>query len=123
MLRARPVMRSHAPMRLVPRRRRWARVSWWYSILLVIPLLFIGADWAFGWSPVSDDGGKSGALSLVTFNITDAASGQAIAGADVRAGDAAAVSNDQGIASLQLPNHEVVVTISHANYEPLYGNA
>lgn len=123
MLRTRPVMRSRSPIRVVRRRRRWQRVSWWYSLLLVVPLLFIVADWAFGMSPVSDDDSTSPSGKTVAFRITDASNGQAIAGADVRAGDQAVTSGEDGVASLRLPNDPVVVTVQHVDYEPIYGRA
>ena len=96
---------------MVRRRRRWHRVTWWYSLLLVVPLVLIGADRLFGISPVDDNHGASAAtVRDIAFYVTDAASGQVIAGAEVRVGDAAAQSDEQGVASLQLQSGEVIVT-------------
>jgi hypothetical protein len=123
MLRARPVMRTRAPIRVVRRRRRWHRVTWWYSALLVVPVVLIVADWAFGFSPVDDNPSSAQTIGAVTFRITDAANSQAIAGAEVRADAAAATSDEQGVASLELPAGAVIVTVSRDGYEPVYGRA
>jgi hypothetical protein len=123
MLRARPVMRTRSPIRVVRRRRRWQRVSWWYSLLLVVSLVLIIADRGFGISPVDDNPPSVKTLPAVTFHVADAGNGQAVAGAEVKAGGAAATSDDQGIARLTLPGGSVVVTVSHPGYEPVYGQA
>ncbi len=123
MLRARPVMRTRAPIRVVRRRRRWHRITWWYSVLLVIPVVLIFADRVFGVSPVEDNKSSAQTIGAVTFRITDAASAQAVAGAEVRAGDVAATSDGQGVASLELPAGAVIVTVSRDGYEPVYGRA
>ncbi|MEA2514128.1 MAG: hypothetical protein QOJ59_3615 [Thermomicrobiales bacterium] len=123
MLRARPVMRTRAPIRVVRRRRRWQRVSWWYSLLLVLPIALFLADQAFGIGPERDKLTEVKAIPAVTIRIADAASGQAIAGADIRAGIASTKSDERGVASLPMPSGSVIVTVSHTGYEPVYGRA
>jgi hypothetical protein len=123
MQRARPVMRSRTQIRVVRRRRRWQRVSWWYSLLLVLPLAIMLVDWAFGWSPVEEKESSVKTIPAVTFRIADAASGQPISGAEVRAGMTTATSDDQGRAVLTLPDGGGTVTIRRDGYEPVYGYA
>src|SRR5262245_62054271 len=123
MLRARPVMRTRSPVRVIRRRRRWQWVSWWFSLLLVVPIALIVADQAFGIAPGKDKKPSVKTLPAVTFHVADAASGQAVAGAEVRAGTVAATSDALGVASLTMPGEAVIVTVSHPGYEPVYGHA
>jgi hypothetical protein len=123
MLRARPVMRTRSPIRVVRRRRRWPWVSWWFSLLLVVPIVLIVADQAFGIAPGKDKKSAARTLAAVTFHVADAANGQAVAGAEVQAGTAAATSDAQGVALLTLPSDAVIVTVRHPGYQSVYGQA
>lgn len=123
MLRARPVMRTRSPIRVVRRRRRWQRVSWWYSLLLALPVVLIIIDQAVGISPVEGKKTSVKTLPAATFHIADAASRQPVAGAEVRAGMSVATSDAQGVATLTLPGGPAVVTVNHPGYEPIYGKA
>jgi hypothetical protein len=92
-------------------------------LLLVLPIALFTADQAFGIAPVKDKKPSVKTLPAVTFHVADAASGHAVAGAEVRVGPVAATSDAQGVASLTMPSDTAIVTVSHPGYEPVYGRA
>jgi hypothetical protein len=89
------------------RGRRWDRVSWWYSLLLIFPLL--GFALMLGWSSADDDLGLSGV-------VTDAYTGKPVPGAIVSTVDSTATTNGDGrfsVDDITAPN----LTISREDYE------
>jgi hypothetical protein len=124
MLQGRPIVRTRSQVRVLRRRRRWDRVSWWFSLLLVVPLVLITADRLFGLSPVDDSpGARAAPVRTVAFRVTDVADGKPLVGAEVRAGSETATSDENGAASLSLPAEPVYVTVSLGGYESVYGRA
>lgn len=111
MLRARPVTRTRSPIRLTRRRRRWERVSWWYSGIFVLALLLLGWKLMFGAS----------ASNSFDVKVFDAATGKTIPGAMVRAGQNVGQTNADGVAKLEIPAANTIVTVELAGYSPMYG--
>lgn len=58
----------------------------------------------------------------MVFNVTDATTGKAIPGARIRAGDLAAVSDQNGQATLALGGNASNVTVQRDGYQPVYGS-
>lgn len=90
------------------RRRRWERVSWWYSLILVVPILGILLTLAF------QDG--DGNLDRVDGVVLDAYTGQPLSGAEISALGVSSTSNGDG--EFSLPDRDAVeISVSHENYE------
>jgi hypothetical protein len=121
MMRQRPIVRTRNPIRVMRRRRRWDRISWWYSAILVVPILLILGDWLFGIGPDDDNGSSAKTIAAITVNVTDASTTQPIAGAFVGAGDVTASTNQDGEATINIPDGVSVVTVSSAGYQSVYG--
>lgn len=111
---ARPVTRRREPLRLAPKRRRWDGVSWWYSTILLIPLLLIAGDALFGIGP--DRGGRS-----ITFRVVDQASGTGIAGAQVNLNGVLTPADASGEARFDEPEERSLVRIDAPGYESVFG--
>jgi hypothetical protein len=73
------------------RRRRWDQVSWWYSLILVAPI--IGFIATFLWSSSGDDSGLRGV-------VRDAYTGEPVSGAVVSTANSTATTNGDGKFSL-----------------------
>ncbi len=69
-----------------PRQRPWPSVSWWYSLLLLLPVLGFVLTLAFRGG---DDAGLSGV-------VKDAYTGKPVAGASVSTANATAVTDEDG---------------------------
>lgn len=98
--------------RSLRRRRRWDAVSWWFSLLFVIPvaiLCFYGVRHLAASDP------------QVTLHVTDAFTGKALGGAQVMVGQTVLTSNGHGEVELALPAAPEIVTVRHADYEPMSG--
>lgn len=92
-----------------PRRRRWDRVSWWYSLILVLPILGFLLTAAF--QNGSDDS------SRVDGVVRDAYTGLPISGAQISAAGESSTSNVEG--EFRLPDRNATaISVSRENYEP-----
>ena len=105
-------MRTRSPIVMSRRRRRWDGVSWWWSSIFVVAILLLG------WRLVSGGGGSSG----FQVKVFDASTGRTIAGAFVRAGQNVGETNGDGVAKLEVPAPNTIVTVSYDGYAPVYGN-
>src|SRR5262245_54681806 len=123
MLNERPVMRVRTPPYVMRRRRRWDGISWWFSILFVIPAAIIAFnaltnfDFSFG------GGGASASNGKINVTVTDAYSGKKLAGATISLGGLQVQSDGNGHARLQVPDgaQSRTMTVQIANYESAYG--
>lgn len=89
------------------RQRRWDRVSWWYSLLLVLPLLGFLATYA--WSSSNETDGLSGV-------VRDAYTGEPISGAIISTADATVTTNKNG--GFSLGDTQITeFTVSRDDYE------
>lgn len=110
----RPVMRARGLSLMARPRRRWDRVSWWYSTILLFPILLWLADGLFGFVP--DNSPKK-----LTISVTSQVDGAAIAGATVMVGDAAGQTDNRGRVRFAKPNGPAVVQVVAAGFSPAYG--
>jgi hypothetical protein len=110
-----PVMRTRSTSRLLRPRRRWDQVTWWFSLLFVVPMLLISADALFGLGP--DRGSDH-----VNFKVSDAATGAAIPGATVALGAEVARTDDQGKVSFDRPRSDTVVQVVMSGFQSTYGS-
>lgn len=117
---AKPIMRARSPVRITRPRRRWSGVSWWFSLLFVIGA---GAWIATYFIDMRDDNRTSATPQSLVIAVTDVTNGAPLAGAEVRAGAVSVLSDDAGIAQLAAPMEPVVITVSLAGYQPVYGEA
>ncbi|MGH2560708.1 MAG: putative glycoside hydrolase [Thermomicrobiales bacterium] len=115
MYRERPVVRTRMRPYVARRRRRWDAVSWWFSILFAIPIAIILGNFLI--DAVSGDDGPS----TMVLTITDLVSGEALAGAEVRAGDQSVSTDDKGEVRIRLPAQPMPIVVQHADYEAVYG--
>lgn len=97
------------------RRRRWDAISWWYSLLFAIPVIIIAANLLY--DAIADDD----SASTLVLTITDVVTGQALAGAEVRAGDQTVTSDDAGQAKITLPAQPMPIVVQRADYESVHG--
>lgn len=90
---------------LGPRSRPWPNISWWYSLLLVVPLLGFLINFALG-------GGSGSGLSGV---VKDAYTGKPVVGASISTANATALTDSNGKFSV---DNSVggVLTISRQEY-------
>jgi len=90
-------------------RRRWDAVSWWYSLILVVPALLLVGDLAL------DQARASGSAVL---RVTDRFSGEPLAGAAVAVGDRTLTSDANGVVRIEAPERGTVpVAVSMAGFE------
>lgn len=111
MLRERTMMRPRYASRRT-QHRRWSGVSWWFSLLFVVPLVLLAGTMltrAMGNEP------------SVALTVTDRFSGAALAGAEVVAGERTLVSDDNGAVKLTLPSAPILLSVKHRDYEPMFG--
>jgi hypothetical protein len=112
---ARPVVRTRSNMRLLRPRRRWNQISWWYSLVFVIPVLLIAGDVLFGLAPDRDE-------SRVTISVTDSTSGDAVQGATVALGGDVQVTDFDGSATFSPPTSLTVIQVVASGYQPVYAS-
>ncbi len=117
----RPRSTSPRAVRPLPRRRRWDQMSWWYSLITVIPIVLILADWLLNFSPVHWFTRDRPASAELRLTVLDADLGQPLQGAVVRAGSASAETDATGVVAFRLSTLPVMVTVAHPDYEPAYG--
>jgi hypothetical protein len=115
MYRERPVLRTRIQPYVARRHRRWEKVSWWYSLTFVAAIVLIGITALYGALTGGDD------AKTMVLKVTDAATGKALAGAQVVAGDQTVTSNDKGEVRIKLPAQPVSITVQRADYRPVYG--
>ena len=96
-------------------RRRWDQVSWWFSLLFVIPALLILSGQVF-------DVGPGGNSPMMTVHVIDQVSGARIEGATVAIGDEIKQTNDKGEAKFQKPDSDTLAQIAAPGYSPVYGS-
>lgn len=106
------------PTRGYRRQQRWSGISWWLSSILVIALV--------AWTitlliRLVDDDETPADRGHIAIIVTDARTGQTIEGAEVRAGNASALTNQSGTVLVPLPSAPITVTINHPAYNPAYG--
>ncbi|MGH9174862.1 MAG: carboxypeptidase regulatory-like domain-containing protein, partial [Vicinamibacterales bacterium] len=102
------------------RRRRWDHVSWWYSLIVVVPLAALIATVAFS---SDDDAGLTGV-------VRDAFTGEPVSGAVVSTANATATTNGDGTFSVddltatalnisrdEYASTQIAVTSPDLNYE------
>lgn len=116
MLRERPVVRTRMLTPAVRRRRRWDAVSWWFSLLFVIPVVLIAATLIVDQLRGPRDAGRR-----MTLRVSDAFTGQPLAGAEVSTGVEVGRSDGEGVVRLRLPAEPVAITVRHGDYEPVHG--
>lgn len=112
----RPVVRRRSNVRLLRRRRRWDQVSWWYSLILVIPLLLMAGDALFGLGPDRGSGRRE-----VTVVVTDAATGAGVPGAAVALGAEIKSTDAKGEAVFTRPSGETLIQVVASGFQPVYG--
>ena len=115
-----PARTTSGSYRLARRRRRWEGVSWWLSSLLVIALVAWGFTWWFGIR--GDDPGQP-AGRVLTFEVSSAASGQPIQGAQISFPGGSATTDAHGVVRIEFPNQAVELEISAPGFEPVHGAA
>jgi hypothetical protein len=122
MLNERPVMRARTPAYVVRRRRRWDEVSWWFSLLFVIPMAIIAIS-TFSNFSFSFGGTGSASSGKINVTVTDAYSGKPISAATVSLGGLQVVTDGHGHAQLMIPDGatNTTLTVQGTNYEPVYG--
>jgi hypothetical protein len=114
-----PALRSRVS-RLVPRVAGWRRppgssrpwnvVSWWYSLVFVVPLLGL-----FGTVFLGAGGERRETIALTT---TDAYTGQPLAGVAFVAGDQTLTSDESGRIEFDAPDAAMTVTATRDGYAP-----
>jgi hypothetical protein len=89
------------------RQRRWDRVSWWYSLILLIPI--IGFLITAGFPSVDGNAGLNG-------TVRDAYSGSPVSGAEISAAGVSSTSNGSG--DFTVPDSDATaLTVSRDDYE------
>jgi hypothetical protein len=111
---ARPALRTRSHSFLLRPRRRWDRISWWFSLILLIPTTLWVSNDLVGFIP--DDHAPT-----LTIAVTSQADGSAILGATVAVGEAVAQTDGHGKATFALPDEQAVVQVLAAGFEPAYG--
>lgn len=90
-----------------PRQRRWSQISWWYSLVLPVALVFLI------FSVVVD---RLGSDPAVTGLVTDAYTGEPVEGARVAVGATAVETNGSGRFSFETPLNGSL-SVSREDYE------
>jgi hypothetical protein len=112
----RPVVRRRSNLRLLRPRRRWDQVSWWYSLVFVLPVLLIAGDALFGLGP---DGNSH---PRVTIHVTDAATGVGVPGAAVLLGGEIRSTDAAGKVTFSRPSSDSLVQVVADGFKPVYGS-
>ncbi len=97
------------------RPRPWSRVSWWYSLLFVVPMLILlvmGIASLFG---------SDGPSKTIEVAVTDQASGRPLQGAVVTIGAQRVDTNADGVAVVDRPKDADFVIVQAVGYEPSHG--
>ena len=113
----RSTTRSRGSMRMTPPRRRWNGVSWWYSLILLFPLLLIGLDQAFGIGPARSSSDQ------MTIRVSDSVSGETIPGAAVTIGGENLRTDENGEVQFERPAEMTMVEVAAKGYHSVYGEA
>jgi len=109
--------RIRGSMRMSPPRRRWNGVSWWYSLILLLPLLLIGLDQSFGIGPARSSSDQ------MTIRVSDSVSGATIPGAAVTVGEVNLRTDENGEVEFEKPPETTVVQIAAKGYQSVFGEA
>jgi hypothetical protein len=96
-------------------RRRWDQVSWWLSLLFVIPAFVLASGQVLGFGPGSDS-------PKLTVQVTDQASGARISGATVAIGGEVKQTNNNGEAKFDRPDSDTLAQVVAPGYSPMYGS-
>ena len=97
------------------RSRPWPMVSWWYSLLFVLPLVILlgmGIASLFG---------SDGPSKTIEVTVTDQASGRPLQGAVVSVGAQRVDTNQDGLAVVDRPENDDYLIVQAVGYEPTYG--
>lgn len=88
------------------RRRRWDAVSWWYSILFVIPVAFLIGRFAFG----------GGDPAKVSIQVLDAYSGLPLSGVAIAAGTETLTTDADGKVHVEEPAQAIRLSATQPGY-------
>ncbi len=94
------------------RRRPWDAVSWWYSLLFVIPVVVLVGNYAIE---------TATRPPTMTLGLTDAFTGQPVSNVSVTVGNETYTSNERGEVKLRRPAEAVPLALELPNYEPVRG--
>nr|MDP9471337.1 hypothetical protein [Chloroflexota bacterium] len=94
------------------RRRPWDAVSWWYSLLFVVPVMLLVGNFAIQ---------TATRPPTMTLAVTDGFTGQALSGVSVTIGGKTYASNERGEVKLRRPAEAVPFVLDLENYEPVRG--
>lgn len=111
---------SYGSYRLNRPRRRWDSVSWWLSSIFAIALIAWALTWWFG---IRGDDGSSGGSRVLTFQVTSAANGQPVAGAQISYPGGSVATDANGSVALEFPSDSVDLEVSANGFQPVYGTA
>ncbi|MEX2425923.1 MAG: putative glycoside hydrolase [Thermomicrobiaceae bacterium] len=90
-----------------PSQRRWGAVSWWFSLVLIVP--FLGIAFTFVWTQFL-------AGSSLEGRVIDAYTGEGVADAQVQAGDRDTRTSDDGAFTIRNTDSSLV-TVSRDGYD------
>jgi hypothetical protein len=119
MLRERPVMRTRSVSYVARRNRRRSAISWWFSLLFVIPL----AIFALGYMGALPGLPSVGSASDGKFHlsVTDAYTGKKLKGAVVTMGGVQLTSDKKGRVKFDPPLGVQTLSVAMPNYEIMTG--
>ncbi len=91
------------------RLRPWNSISWWYSILFVIPVVIIAVRFFVGGGSDPDP---------VVFRVVDQFTGQPLSGVSISGGTVAATSDGEGAIQINEPSEPFQLTATMPGYAP-----
>lgn len=91
------------------RTRPWASVSWWYSLLFIVPACILAATWIVG---------SAGSTEHVSVQVFDQATGEPLSNVELAAGAVVVSTDDNGRVRLPVPDDG---TLNLAASSPGYG--
>jgi len=106
--------------RLARRRRRWESVSWWLSSIFVIALIAWAFTWWFG---IRGDDAPGTASRILTFQVTNAETGQPVADARIAFPGGSATTDANGTAVIEFPKNPFDLEVTAPGFEPVHGTA
>ncbi|HEV2108439.1 MAG TPA: putative glycoside hydrolase [Thermomicrobiales bacterium] len=77
------------------RGRRWAAVSWWYSLLFLVPVTILASTWIVGHAEGAE---------LVSISVSDQYTGEPLSGVRLVAGSTELVTDSDGRVRFPVPN-------------------
>lgn len=91
-----------------PRRRRWGFIRWWFSLLILIPLLGVAVFFAWGMIFSGSD---------IEGRVIDAYSGDPVSGAQVEFGEAQDSTGDNGEFGFSADDSATAISVSRDGYD------